>query len=350
MLNGSTPLIKRFAICGQFQSTATLSKSNGVQILGLTSNGGSDYYYVSFSNPTLVKPLSNITCYYNNGGLNDEINLAIAIGENNFNKIFPSFSSTHVINNTTVNNTGLDGLLLGFNCCNGYSNIRNFSGTSMDIGVNSVSEKINAMDQYIVGNYSGTPNIPLSGGGFFNTTSNGVDGIILKFDSLDQIVWATPISGNSDEYINSICEQGNYIYVGGNFYGSITVNGNTYNSCGTSDCFIACLDKSNGNIIWFKHIGGAGDDGLTSIAVSSTGIIAVGNFESSVFYSNPCNSGLSISNSSGSSGFSDIFLIGLNLSGITTFLKGIGNNNYDEQPVKIIYNSFSNSHCCPKVF
>lgn len=344
-LSGTNPLINRFAICGKFESVATLSKSIGNQILGMNSNGGSDYFYISFSNPTNIKPLSNITCYYSNGGINDEVNNAISIGENDFIKIFPSFSSTHSINSSTVSNVGLlDGLFLGFNCCKGYSNIRNFSGTSMDICVNSVSEKTDAMDQYLVGNYNGTPNLSLFGGGLFNTTSIGIDGIVLKLDSLNQLIWVTNISGTSDQYINSICELGNYIYVGGNFTGSITLNGNTYNSCGTTDCFIACIDKSNGTIQWFKHIGGSGDDGLTSIAVSASNIVAVGTFGSSVFYSNPCSSGLTINNSSGTSGFSDIFMVGLSLSGSVSFLKSIGNSNYDEQPTKIIYNSFGNCY------
>jgi len=62
----------------------------------------------------------------------------------------------------------------------------------------------------------------------------------------------------------------NNFWVVGNFYGSITVNGSTYNSSGDRDAYITLINGNN-NHVYFNVAGGNADDFCTDVAADGGG-------------------------------------------------------------------------------
>ncbi len=93
---------------------------------------------------------------------------------------------------------------------------------------------------------------------------------IAKLDKNGNMVWNRTIDGNSWDEAKSITLDSNYIYIAGLTY--------SYGA-GDADAFIAKLDK-NGNLIWFRTIGGSAYDDAADIAVDNNYIYVDGETDS----------------------------------------------------------------------
>jgi hypothetical protein len=78
---------------------------------------------------------------------------------------------------------------------------------------------------------------------------------LAKYDSLGNVLWAIhePGVGAIDLWDCKIGKD-NMLYVAGRFFNSVTINGNTHNTLGGYDVFVACYDLQ-GNAQWSRSFG-----------------------------------------------------------------------------------------------
>ena len=121
--------------------------------------------------------------------------------------------------------------------------------------------------------------IDLGNGITFSRGSNASsDGIMIKYNSENEIEWAKMIKGTSGSTeINSVVEtSGEGYIVAGYFGGSINLgNGAILTSNGSSDGFIIKYNVS-GEAEWARSIGGGGNDYITALKVTQNGGYIIG--------------------------------------------------------------------------
>jgi hypothetical protein len=150
-------------------------------------------------------------------------------------------------------------LMLGsFSFGQGWQWALQIGGTNDDGGSICLDENNNS---YVFGNFYSNCYFP-------NDTfySNGVNDFFLaKYDGNGQMLWAKHFGGYNtsghNEYAawDAINPYDNYLYISGSFYGTLTIDTCSVTSYGGSDVFLTKLDL-NGNCIWLKKAGSAGDD------------------------------------------------------------------------------------------
>ena len=135
---------------------------------------------------------------------------------------------------------------------------------------------------YVTGNVQGPT-------AYFQSDSFSVNGFndifLAKYDANGNEIWVKHFGGSYDNMFNQKVENGqvviynpttNSIYVVGIFIGSCTIDSITLTAFGASDqqIFIAKFDL-NGNCVWAKSAGSAGDDYGISLTSSASGKIFI---------------------------------------------------------------------------
>jgi gliding motility-associated-like protein len=94
-----------------------------------------------------------------------------------------------------------------------------------------------------------------------------------------QPYWVNQVGGTGNDLVSAVrTATDGSIYVTGEFSGSITLGGNTFQSTGSLDAFVAKLGQA-GDLIWFTQAGGSGIDRGLKVDVSEGGVVAwVGEF------------------------------------------------------------------------
>ncbi|UEG50195.1 T9SS type A sorting domain-containing protein [Ferruginibacter lapsinanis] len=104
--------------------------------------------------------------------------------------------------------------------------------------------------------------------------------IILQLNSFSQSnvphwEWIKSIGGSGNDSVVDIRFKNNFLYVAGNFSSpTIEWDHTTLTNSGGSDIFIAKLD-TNGNTIWVKSFGGAGNDNVQQLEVNNNGVVVL---------------------------------------------------------------------------
>lgn len=141
---------------------------------------------------------------------------------------------------------------------------------------------------------------------------------LLKLDSNGTIISQNVIAGDLDEYLPSIVPSND----GGYLIGCSSTSNNSVdksgNSRGGNDFWIIKID-SNLNIVWEKTIGGSADDFLVDIIPLNDGYILGGQ----------SNSNASFEKSENSVGYSDYWIIKVDLNGNIVWQNTIGGNNIE---------------------
>jgi hypothetical protein len=183
---------------------------------------------------------------------------------------------------------------------------------------------------YVTGYFEGTVDFD-PGAGVFNLTGAGErDIFICKLDSNGNLVWAKSMGGvGSDEGNGIIVDANGNVYTTGYFIGTADFDpgAGTFNlvSAGFWDIFISKLD-TNGNFVWAKRMGGAGNDFSNVIAMDSNNdIIITGKFQLTADF----NPGAGIHNLV-SIGNDDIFISKLDNNGNFVWAKQIGGTGGEE--------------------
>ena len=143
---------------------------------------------------------------------------------------------------------------------------------SEPLGLNQVSRPgslaMNANgDLFLSGNFFGTIQI----GAYELTSASGQDLFLARFDGNGICQWALREGGAGEDAGGAIAvdPDGDLLLVGG-FAGSATIGGNSFNSLGQTDGFLAKYD-ANGNAQWSKSFGGASWDSGAGVAVDAAG-------------------------------------------------------------------------------
>ena len=133
---------------------------------------------------------------------------------------------------------------------------------------------------------TGQMTAPLDLGGGLLSTAGMSDFYVAKFDSNGQHLWSKSFGGTGNDGAFGIAlDRSGNVWVGGSFYGSITLGGNMLTSAGNGDLFLLSLGGSDGAYRAAYRYGGGGDDYISAIAVDSTGsILATGGFAGSTTY------------------------------------------------------------------
>ena len=171
---------------------------------------------------------------------------------------------------------------------------------------------------YIVAGYSESSNTGTLSG---LTNNGGYDYWILKLDSNGNILWQKLLGGAGDDKATSISptNDGGYIVCGHSYSSNTgTLTGLTNN--GVSDYWILKLDN-NGNIIWQNLFGGSMEDfGWDIHEINGEGVVVAG-------YSRSSNTGTltGLTNN----GLSDYWILKLDNSGNIVWQKLMGGSGHD---------------------
>ncbi len=197
------------------------------------------------------------------------------------------------------------------------------------IGLSTITDA--AGNVFNTGQFSGTVDFD-PGPGIFNVTSIGLNDIyISKLDANGNFIWVKQMGGPLASGIsNSIDRMANGdLYIAGSYSATIDfdpgagVTNST--SAGSNDIFVAKYD-SNGNLIWVKSIGGGGSEASSSMKVDAFGNSYItGGYSGALdFDPNPFSSAIQTT-----AGFSDVFVLKLDLNGNYAWAKSMGGPFYD---------------------
>lgn len=199
----------------------------------------------------------------------------------------------------------------------------------------------NASNVYLTGVFTGTVDFN-PGSSVFNLTSAGsYDVFVLKLNASGDFVWAKKMGGALHDHCYGLAlDDSANIYTTGSFKANADFNPTggsfTMTSAGDNDIFVSKLNSS-GVFVWAKQFGGSFSDQGNSITTDALGnVYFTGQFSDTADF----NPGSSVFNLS-SSGYFDIFISKLDLSGNMIWAKQIGGPNL-ETSNSIVVDGLSN--------
>lgn len=206
---------------------------------------------------------------------------------------------------------------------------KSIGGTNRDIG-RSIAVDING-NVYTTGGFNGTADFNPAALTAADLTSAGVDDIFVSKLNIDgNYLWAKRMGGTNYDYGNSIVvDSEGAVYTTGYFQGTADFDPDALNtvnltSAGGYDIFISKLD-SDGNFVWVKNMGGAGDDYGYEIAVDLDGNVYItGSFSGTASF-NPGDDTAELV----SAGGDDIFVSKFDDSGNFVWAKRMGGTGAD---------------------
>lgn len=146
---------------------------------------------------------------------------------------------------------------------------------------------------------------------------------LAKLDQLGNVVWLVRAGGNSFDEPSSITYHNNTIYMTGSFTGSATFGSVNLSSSGVNDkdIFIAAYNINNGNCNWAVKAGGSGEDRGQCVRVDNGGNLMVSGYYNNTGFFGP--------NSVTSVLAADAFLAKYNLSGVNQWVRSGGSRGND---------------------
>jgi hypothetical protein len=132
-------------------------------------------------------------------------------------------------------------------------------GALLDQG-NDIATDANG-NSYVVGAIQTNGLHPTAQFGNFTLTGHGdYDWLVVKYDTLGNVLWAKNYGSTAGDTANSVGpDAAGNVYVTGFYSGTMTVEGVTVTSRGLFDIFLAKFD-GNGTLLWLKSAGGTGSD------------------------------------------------------------------------------------------
>ena len=141
-------------------------------------------------------------------------------------------------------------------------------------------------NSYVVGAIQTNGLNPTAQFGSFILTGHGdYDWLVVKYDTLGNVLWAKNYGSTAGDTANSVTlDPAGNLYVTGFFSRTMTVEGVTVTSKGLFDVFLAKFDP-NGALLWLKTAGGTGSDighGVVTDSLGNVGI--VGEFQNTATF------------------------------------------------------------------
>lgn len=210
-------------------------------------------------------------------------------------------TGNHGLNDFWIVKIDPSGSILWQKCLGGSTNDFANAILSTSDGGYVIAGTTNSIDGNAIGNHGGS------------------DALIIKLDAYGTVVWQQVFGGSNDDTALSICDtpEGGYIFSGSTNSNDGDVSGNH----GASDAWVVKLD-ARGTMLWQSCLGGSGADMSSSIkATPDNGYVFTGSTES--------NDG----DVSGNHGFSDIWVVKLDASALSTPEVSMGNIRVYPNPV-----------------
>ncbi|MBJ6107946.1 T9SS type A sorting domain-containing protein [Hymenobacter sp. BT523] len=253
-------------VAGSFSGTATFGSTT------LTSAGGKDVFVAKWNNTT-----RGFVWAQSAGGTADDAASKVAVNGTSIFLAGSSSSPTVNFGATQLTNSGNANGFIAKLIDAGNSTI--FAWAQRTDGI-VTSIAVNGSAIYTTGTFSSFArfdSVTLFGAG-------GSDVFVAKltdFGTTSGFAWAKQAGGAGSDYATAIAVSGTDVYVAGFFLGSSTVFGNlTVANAGGQDAFVAKLTDaaSAGNFVWAQRAGGTGNDQVTAISISGTGVYVAGRF------------------------------------------------------------------------
>lgn len=277
----------------------------------LFNQGEVDFFIVKYS------PAGNVIWARSAGGILDDDVLAMSTDLIGNIYITGSFLSSSIIlgTDTFSNAGGEDFFIIKYD---GLGNLlwgKTGGGSGSDLAEAVATDYLGNI--FIAGRYHDVADF-----GATTLSNPGTSAFLVKYDSNGNVLWAKSSEGSGGTYAKGLAVDsiGN-IYLVGNFYNNLILDGNTLLSNGSQDVFFVKFN-SLGNIIWAKRAGGSHDDAANAIALDQSGNIYI----TGIFYSATINFGALMLNNAG---YSDVFLVKYDAAGNVIWAKKEGGTGFD---------------------
>jgi hypothetical protein len=230
-------------------------------------------------------------------------------GTINFNT--PSAPGSNEI--TSASGSDYDPFLAKYDLNGNFQWARRAGNTQNETPFSKVA--VRGSDVYWLGTFRGTANFntPSAPGSNELTSAGGDDIFVAKFNEAGTIQWLRRAGGTSDEIPRGIATGIGGVFVVGDFYGSMNVNGsNTISVSNAGGCSSSCTDgflfrlDFSGGVQWARRMGGGLADRAYDVKADESGNVYVtGAFVDVANFNTPDASG---SNELTSAGDWDIFV------------------------------------------
>lgn len=250
-----------------FGSTMTLGTNT------LSNAGGNDIFVTKMDNN------GNVLWATSAGGVNNDLVHSIRTDAANNSYICGYFASPTIVFGTyTLTNTGnYSFYIVKYDPSGNVAWAKNTN----DCNANVVSALAVAPGGIIYA--TGVFTSPTMVIGTHTLTNTGAsDMFIVKYNTSGTALWAKNSNGISDEVGRAICSDANgNVYVTGNYTGStFSYSSTVFTNSGATDAFVLKADAS-GNPVWGRNIGGSLIDAGYAINTYSSGLVAMGGYNSS---------------------------------------------------------------------
>lgn len=157
---------------------------------------------------------------------------------------------------------------------------RSFGGAPAATRINGIAVTATG-DVYLAGAFA-SPTVNVGGTTLTNAGATGTyDAFIAKFNTSGTRLWARGFGSTGADQASSVAiDAVNQPYASASFVG--TVEGQT--SAGGQDALLLKLNASTGATTWARRLGAGSDDSASSLAVDSVGPVLGGNFKNTVTF------------------------------------------------------------------
>lgn len=186
-----------------------------------------------------------------------------------------SFAGSATFGGTTLTSQGSEDIFIAkYNPDYSLAWITQCGGSDSDRGLAITLDGLGNL--YVTGYFAvsatfGAKTISASGGG-------GFDAFVTKLNSSGVVQWAVAAGGmgSNADIGSALTFSQNTLYVTGTFSSTATFGSTNLVANGSTDIFLAKYDPSNGNVTAAYNFGGTSDDGGLAIAVDATGNAYIG--------------------------------------------------------------------------
>jgi hypothetical protein len=291
-------------VVGSFPGTVQVGATT------LTSRGDDDFFLLKLT------PDGAVIWVEQFGGTSSDRAYDVAVDTQDYPVITGWFGATVTFGETTLTSTGrVDGFTARLNPDGDVLWVRQITGASLDDG-NEIATSPNG-NILVAGNTRGSAAVD----DIALPNQGEQDGFIVVYDQSGQVMWVQPVSATGFDQMRGIYgDADNNVLVAGQFAGQLSIGGQTLQSAGGSDSYLAKFDPA-GNLLWVRQYGGSGDDLARGVSADGEGnVYTSGTFSEQVTFGN-----LSLE----SRGAADVFVLKVNADGIEQWVQQVGGTTED---------------------
>jgi gliding motility-associated-like protein len=188
---------------------------------------------------------------------------------------------------------------------------------------------------YVTGEYGGTAQLD----GQSLVTSGSIDLFVARMDPDGTVLWLKRGGGPGIDRGVKLALGGTTVAITGEFLGTATFEGETITSAGgTSDMYVAVLDKDDGALQWLRQGGGAaGTDRPSGISVAADGSLCVtGEFRGSATWGTITQ--VSLNDPTTGTPSTDVFITRYSAAGDVLWVR-TGSARFADRGVDVVHNA-----------